>query len=296
MPKNLIVSTADKNYEILLKELYKSQKNLTNYDFAILDCGMSESSKAFFRDDNVQIKIPKWEVELPSLKIRGRDYLKSSFSKFYMQEYFPGYENYIWLDSDTWINCEKTFEMYIHGANEKGFAICPQIDRASPRLINIKWFYNFPIKVNSINYKNLSRSVSRKLGRKYAGYFTLNGGCFSYNSKFKDIEVLRKNLKIASRKGRIFGTDQVALAITTFEDGIEFEMLPSYCNWICEHHLPKFCEKRKIFVEPYVPHHNIAIIHLAGLDDERQHDHIKHDIITLNKNVIKKSLRFDKLI
>lgn len=292
MPKNLIVSTADKNYETLLKELFTSQKNLSNYDFAVLDCGMSEITKAFFRENNVQVKIPKWEVELPPLKIRGRDYLKSSFSKFYMQEYFPGYENYIWLDSDTWINCKKTFEMYLLGANEKGFAICPQIDRASPRLINIKWLFNFPIKINSINYKNISRSVSRKLGKKYAGYFTLNGGCFSYNSKFKDIEIIRKNLKIASKKGRIFGTDQVALALSMFEDSLEFELLPSYCNWICEHHLPKFCENKQLFVEPYVPHHNIAVIHLAGLDSERQSSDIKHEITTLSGKEIKKSLRY----
>jgi len=79
------------------------------------------------------------------------------FSRFYLHEYFPGYENYFWLDSDTWINCPETFEYYLKGVNEKGFAICPQIDRSSPRLLNIKWLLNFPYKINSINYKNISK-------------------------------------------------------------------------------------------------------------------------------------------
>ena len=291
MTKNLIVSTADKNYEHLLLELYESQSTLENYDFAVFDCGISEKCKNFLAEKNIQFVKPKWEVELPSLKIRGRDYLKSSFSKFYMQEYFPGYENYIWLDSDTWINCEKTFGLYELGAEKKGFAVCPQVDRASPSLLNIKWLFNFPIKINSINFKNISRSGSKKLGKKYAGFYTLNGGCFSYNSKYVDIKIIRKNLVNFSKKGRIFGTDQVALALSMFEDRLEFELLPSYCNWICEHHMPIYCEEKNKFLEPYLPHNNIAVIHLAGLENERQKN-ILHEILTLKGQKIKKSLRY----
>lgn len=292
MTKNLIVSTADKNYEHLLIELYHSQTNLENYDFAVFDCGMSDECKDFLRKKNVQLVNPEWEVKLPSIKIRGREYLKSSFSKFYMQEYFPGYENYVWLDSDTWVNCKNTFSLYELGAEKKGFAICPQVDRASPSLLSIKWFFNFPLKINSINYKNISRSVSKNLAKKYAGFYTLNGGCFSYNSKFSDIKIIRNNLINSSKKGRIFGTDQVALALSMFEDQLEFELLPSFCNWICEHRLPVYCEDKKKFVEPYLPNNNIAVIHLAGLDNERKNSNVLHEISTLRGHKIRKSLRY----
>ena len=77
-----------------------------------------------------------------------------------------------------------------------------------------------------------------------------------------------------------------------FEDGVEFELLPLYCNWLCEHHLPKYSEVKKLFVEPYVPHHNIALMHLAGLDKDRQNRDIFHEIVTLSGNKIKKSLRY----
>ena len=229
---------------------------------------------------------------LPNYKIRNRNYLKAQFSRFYLHEYFPGYENYFWLDSDTWINCPETFEYYLKGVNEKGFAICPQIDRSSPRLLNIKWLLNFPYKINSINYKNISKSISKEMGKKYAGHYTLNAGCFGYSKNYDGLSVIHKNLKEASKKGRIFGTDQVALALSAFEDKLDFEFLPSYCNWICEHSKPKFCESREVFVEPYVPHHNIALIHLAGLDNDRQNRDVLHEIITLSGNKIKKSLRY----
>ena len=292
MNKNLIVSSADDKYSLLIEELFQSTLKLKNYDFAILDCGLDQTHKEKYKARGVDLKIPNWEFLLPNYKIRNRNYLKAQFSRFYLHEYFPGYENYFWLDSDTWINCPETFEYYLKGVNEKGFAICPQIDRSSPRLLNIKWLLNFPYKINSINYKNISKSISKEIGKKYAGHYTLNSGCFGYSKNYDGLSVIHKNLKEASKKGRIFGTDQVALALSAFEDKLDFEFLPAYCNWICEHSKPKFCESREVFVEPYVPHHNIALIHLAGLDNDRQNRDVLHEIITLSGNKIKKSLRY----
>ena len=293
MNKNLIVSSSDDKYSTLLVELYKSVLKAKDYDFAVLDCGISKDTSDYFHEKKIQIKKPSWEFEIPNYKIRGRDYLKAQFSRFYLDTYFPGYENYIWMDSDTWINCKNTFEYYIQGASEKGFAICPQVDRSSPKLINIKWLWNYPSKINSINYKNISKSISKSLGKKYAGYFTLNAGCFSYNHKFDGLNIIKKNLALSSKKGRIFGSDQVALALTMFEDKVPFELLPSYCNWICEHHMPKFCNNKNMFVEPYIPNHNIAVIHLAGLDEDRSDLNVTHKIETLDKNIIEKNLRFN---
>ena len=80
MNKNLIVSAADENYFDLLKDLYSSTLILNNFDFAVLDCGLSENSKRFFINENIQITKSNWDVNIPSYKIRGREYLKAQFS------------------------------------------------------------------------------------------------------------------------------------------------------------------------------------------------------------------------
>ena len=129
MNKNLIVSSADNKYSQLLIELYNSIEKIKGFDFAVLDCGLSESSKSFLNKKGINCKIPDWEFQIPNYKVRGRDYLKIQFSRFFLDKYFPGYENYIWMDSDTWINCPVTFQYYIKGAAQRGFAICPQVDR-----------------------------------------------------------------------------------------------------------------------------------------------------------------------
>lgn len=294
--KNIIVSAADNRYSHLAVELYQSLKpSLDNYDFAILDCGLDEDFQRYFIEKNVQILKPAWEFELHPFKTRGRNHLKNIFSRLYLEKYFPGYENYIWMDSDTWINCPETFSYYIEGSQKTGFAITPQVDRSYKKLINIEWlFWKIPKKINTINFKNISKSISLNLGKKYSGYLTLNGGCFSYNIKFDGLKNIRSNLKLASKKGRIFGSDQVAFILSHYHDGIDFELLPAYCNWLCDLSIPKFSIKKSKFVEPYIPNHNIGVMHLAGMVDDRKKDLTCRKIkIIEDSTSISKPIRFE---
>lgn len=295
--KNLIVSSADSKYSHLLIELYHSLKPhiICKYDFAILDCGLNDENVNYFIENQIKIVKPDWEFDISSYKIRGRENLKIQFSRFYLDKYFPGYENYIWLDSDTWVNCADTFDLYLKGAEISGFSITPQVDRAYQKLIDIKWLIGgIPKKINTINFKNISKSVSLELAKKFAGNFTLNAGCFAYNINFDGLDRLRSNLSLASKKGRIFGSDQVALALTLFNDGINFELLPSYCNWLCVTKVPKYSNAMKCFIEPYLPNHKIGVMHLAGMDLDRKEKLINHKIQILEGGEMNMPLRYLK--
>ena len=292
----IIVSSADSKYFNLLKELFLSLKKnniLDDYHFAVLDTGMDKNQINYLKDNNIKIKDAKWNTKVPQYKILGRDHLKTQVARAYLPEYFQNYKIYIWLDADIWINDLKSFLLYERGARNDCLTITPQSDRAYFNTAKIDWFFNVPLKIKTINYKNIGRSVSKKLGKKYAFYSTLNAGAFSINSNELIWKCLQKNVRLAAKKGRIFGTDQVALALTVHEDKTPTEFLPAYCNWMCEFHLPFYDEKLQQFVEPYLPNNAIALIHLAGLDKIRTDKNILSNIKTLNGNIIKKSLRFD---
>ena len=292
----IIVSSADSNYFLLLKELYLSLKdsNIFNeYDFAILDTGLIEKQQNYFKDNKVLIRKPLWNVEVPKYKILGRENLKTQVARAFLPNYFKDYKVYIWLDADMWLNDIDSFLLYEKGALNNKLTIVPQSDRAYKKYANVEWFFGFPKKIKTINYKNISKSVSRKLARKYAFHSTLNAGSFAINSNNEIWRCFQKNVKLAAKKGRIFGTDQVALALSIYEDNIPTEFLPAYCNWMCEFHLPKFNIDQHKFVEPYIPNHPIALIHLAGLDDIRNDQDILSDIETINGDKIKKSLRYN---
>ena len=292
----IIISSSDANYFLLVSELYLSLKNsgvINEYDFAVLDTGLKQDQINFFMDNNVLIKKAEWNVDVPSFKILGRENLKTQVARAFLPDYFKDYRVYIWLDADMWLNDVNSFMLFEKGALNNKLTIVPQSDRAYIKNANVEWLFGFPKKIKTINYKNISRSVSKKLGRKYAFHSTLNAGAFAINDNDKIWKCLQKNVQLAAKKGRIFGTDQVALALSIFEDKLPAEFLPAYCNWMCEFHMPKFNTDSKKFVEPYLPNHQIALIHLAGLDNIRKDKSILSDVETINGLQIKKSLRYD---
>ena len=292
----IIVSSADSKYFFLLKELFLSLDKsgiLSDYQFSILDTGLTEEQRFFFLDHSVIIKEAIWNTSVPKFKILGRDNLKTQVARAYLPDYFEDYKLYIWLDADMWLNDIKSFNLYEKGAFNNKLTIVPQSDRAYVKNANVEWLFGFPKKIKTINYKNISKSISKSLGRKYAFHSTLNAGAFAINDNVNIWKCFQKNIKLAAKKGRIFGTDQVALALSIYEDGLPSEFLPAYCNWMCEFNMPKFDSENGQFVEPYIPNHPIALVHLAGLDDIRLDKNILSDVETLDGLQIKKSLRFN---
>ena len=292
----IIVSSADSKYFFLLKELFLSLDRsgiLSDYQFSILDTGLTKEQKIFFLDNSVIIKEAIWNTPVPKFKILGRENLKTQVARAYLPNYFENYKLYIWLDADMWLNDIESFYFYEKGALNDKLTIVPQSDRAYVKNANVEWLFGFPKKIKTINYKNISKSISKSLGRKYAFHSTLNAGAFAINDNVNIWKCFQKNIKLAAKKGRIFGTDQVALALSIYEDRLPSEFLPSYCNWMCEFNMPKFDNKKNQFVEPYIPNNPIALVHLAGLDDIRQDKNILSDIKTIDGLHIKKSLRYN---
>jgi len=292
----IIVSSADSKYFSLLKELFLSLDQsgiLLDYQFSILDTGLTEDQKVFFLDNSVIIKEAVWNTPVPKFKILGRENLKTQVARAYLPDYFTDYKLYIWLDADMWLNDLESFYFYEKGALNNKLSIVPQSDRAYVKNANVEWFFGFPKKIKTINYKNISKSISKSLGRKYAFHSTLNAGAFAINNNVNIWKCFQKNIKLAAKKGRIFGTDQVALALSIYEDSIPSEFLPAYCNWMCEFNMPKFDNNKNQFVEPYIPNHPIALVHLAGLDNIRQDKNILSNVETVDGLQIKKSLRYN---
>ena len=297
MKKNkIIVSSADSKYFFLLKELFISLSKsgiLSEYQFAVLDTGLKEEQKKYLLDNSVLIKEAIWNAPVPKYKILGRDNLKTQVARAYLPDYFDNYKLYIWLDADMWLNDINSFFLYERGALNSKLTIVPQSDRSYKKNANVEWFFGIPRKIKTTNYKNISKSISKTLARKYAFYTTLNAGAFAINDNSHIWENFQKNIKLAAKKGRIFGTDQVALALSVYEDKVPVEFLPSYCNWMCEFHLPMFDNINQKFVEPYLPNHPLALIHLAGLDQIRNDNNILVEVKTLQGSNLKKSLRFN---
>ena len=302
MKKNVIVSLADANYFDLLNELVdsiKSFKESKDVAICILDAGLTEEQKEKLTKKVDEIKSAEWDIEVPAFKVRGKEWLKSQVSRAFLPKYFPDYEKYLWIDCDAWVNDWNTVELYFKACDNGKLGITQTIGPGYKITSKVNWLFG---KLAIIKSQNFKHAVKSKIGfekaRKLAFAPHINIGVFSLEKNSPGWISWQKNLEITLKAGNIFGSEGLAINMSVYIDDLETEFLPLNCNWITSNLLPKFSNKEDTFVEPYLPHYKIGIMHLAaGIwrdgKDMRVNKDIKIEIDTTENTTVLKSLRYN---
>ena len=300
MKEHTIVSLADSNYFELLCELIDSIKSFEeskNVAICVLDAGLSDNQKNILLKKVDIIKKANWDIEVPSYKVIGKEWLKSQVSRAFLPKYFPGYNKYLWIDADAWVNSWDAIELYFKGSDNNKLSISTSADRAYGRVLKVDWLIGGFAKIKSQNYKHAKSSgFSEKIAREVALKPHLNIGVFCLEATASHWDVWKKNLKIALKSGKIFGSEQIAMNVTIYIDKLDVEILPAYCNYTLIDGM-KFDTKRNTFVEAYLPNHKIGIVHLAGKHNNNIRMNKNHliEVTTLEGKIIKKSARFNQI-
>ncbi len=301
MKKNVIVSLADANYFPLLEELIDSIKRFKeseNVAICILDAGLTEEQKKALVKKVDQVKSAEWDIEVPFNKIKEKEWLKSQVSRAFLPKYFPDYEKYLWIDCDAWVNDWNCIELYFRACENGKLGITQTIGPGYKITSKVNWVVG---KLAIIKSQNFKHAVKSKIGyteaRKLAFAPHINIGVFSLERNSKGWATWQKNLMKTLKAGNIFGSEGLAINMSVYIDNLETEFLPLNCNWITSNLLPKYDEKKKTFVEPFLPNYRIGIIHLAaGIwkdgKDMRVDKTIQIEIENLNNKKILKSLRY----
>ena len=301
MKKNVIVSLADSNYFNLLNELIDSIKQFDQSNsvaICILDAGLEKAQLNELSSKVDEIKNAEWDIQVSSIKVRGKEWLKSQVSRAFLPKYFPNYEKYLWIDCDAWVNDWNAVDLYFKACENGKLGITQTIGPGYRIMSKVNWLFG---KIAVIKSQNFKHAISSKIGmdaaRKLAFAPHVNIGVFSLQKNSSCWDVWQKNLKTTLKSGQIFGSEGLAINMSIYIDNVETEFLPLNCNWIASNLLPKFDERELMFVEPYLPNTKIGIMHLAAgiwdnKKDMRVDSSIKIQIKTLENKNISKSLRF----
>ena len=301
MKKNAIVSLADANYFNLLNELINSIKHFDKNNtvaICILDAGLEKEQRNKLSDKVDEIKKAEWDIQVSSIKVRGKEWLKSQVSRAFLPKYFPNYDKYLWIDSDAWVNDWSSIDLYFKACENGKLGITQTLGPGYRIMSKVKWLFG---KIALIKSQNFKHAISSKIGidkaRKLAFAPHINIGVFSLQKSSSCWDVWQKNLGIALKSGKIFGSEGLAINMSIYIDNVDTEFLPLNCNWIASNLLPKFDETKQTFVEPYLPNNKIGIMHLAAgiwdnKKDMRIDSSVKIQIKTLENKNIEKSLRF----
>ena len=303
--KTAIVTLSDSGYFHLLEELIDSiliLEESKNVDICVLDAGLTEDQISKIKNKVYAIEKARWDIPVSSFKVKGKEWLKSQVSRAFLPNYFPSFDKYIWIDCDAWVQSWFAIELLSSACNDGKLGIVSMSDRHNGRVAKINWFFKNLGFVKSQNYKHAKSSgFSEDISRHIALQPHLNIGVFSLEATSPTWEVWQKNLEKALSKGKIFGSEQVAMNVSVYVDNVPTDVLPFYCNWIPYpgSNNTKFDSTTNKFVEGFTPHHEIGIIHLAGgikvgAEDMRFNKELTINIPTTNNSFVEKSFRFNR--
>ena len=302
MNRKTIVTLADSNYFPLLEELIDSIrkfKESENVAICVLDAGLSSSQIEKISTVVDEIKKAEWDIEIPFYK-KNKEWLKSQVSRAFLPKYFPNYDKYLWIDCDAWVNSWSCIDNYFKACENNKLGITQSIGQGYRSLAKVKWLIGKIAIIKTQNYKHAKMSgVEEEIARKLAFAPHLNIGVFSLMKNSSCWQIWQNNLKKVLTKGRVFGSEGLAINMSVYINNVKTEFLPLSHNWITSNLLPIYDEKNNTFKEPNIPNNEIGIVHLAaGIwkngNDMRVDKNIKINIKTLEGKVIEKSLRYIK--
>ena len=302
MKKNVIVSLADTNYFELLNELIDSIirfEKSKEVAICILNAGLTDEQKSILLPKVDEIKSAQWDIDVPSFKVMGKEWLKSQVSRAFLPKYFPNYEKYLWIDCDAWVNDWSSVELYFKACEDGKLGITQTLGPGYKITSKVKWLFG---KIATIKSQNFKHAIKSKIGlekaRKLAFAPHINIGVFSLEKDSPGWDSWQTNLEKTLKSGNIFGSEGLAINMSVYIDDLKTEFLPLNCNWIASNLLPKFNEQQNTFVEPYLPNYKIGIMHLAagiwnGNKDMRLNKEVTINIKNLENRNLSKSLRFN---
>lgn len=292
--KIAFVSSADSNYFPLLCEWLASVRRFSaneDKDVCIFNAGLEEHQIEYLKAQGCKVVEPSWPCDIADSKIQGRIFLKSCVCRPFIPHIFPGYETYIWMDSDTWLQTYEPVDLLVRAAAKGAIGISPQADRNYGKAMRVEWAGPIVRKARSFYYSNARKAFSGDVARKLFPYPTLNAGVFSLAGDAPHWAAWQELIKKALQKGKVFTAEQLTLGMLIYLEQFNAEFLPAWCNWLCENK-PYWDEQEQMFVEPSLPYHPIGVMHLSGYDNMRVERSLVTEVQSVEGDDLERSLRY----
>jgi hypothetical protein len=270
-PSVTIVTAGDAGYFSLLTDLLVSLRRGLGerlHPLSILDIGFTDAQRESLRREYGATVAPLgWDLLYPP-----RSHPPNSFKVLagrpHLPRHFPGYDIYLWIDADCWVQDATVLELFIRGAAKGNLAIVPEIDRGY-------WTIHKRPKFWGQNQKAFAWGFGLREGYRYGRNAILNAGVFALKGTAPHWQLWSDNYARALKRGRLgartyrgnisfFLADQTSLNRAVYAQGAPATLLPAYCNWFCGKGTPMFDAENNLVIEPHEPHRPLGIVHLAG--------------------------------
>lgn len=254
----VVVTGGDSRYFTLMRETVLSLRaKPASRDVAlgVLDCGLTGEEIAWCRSQDARVVEPGWDVGFgKGLSVHPS--FRAMTARPHLRRYFPGYQTYMWLDADVWVQEWKSVQLFLDAARLGDIAIVPEMHRSYGN------FRHGRDDFEQANGQAYAEAYGEAAARRLIRWPLNNAGVFAMSAESPAWDVWAASLADAAQRSANM-IDQIALNAAIHDGRIREARLPATCNWIAHLATPAWHAARRVFVEPDPPFETIGILHLT---------------------------------
>lgn len=261
-----IISAADSRYAGLALGLFQSIARVgrpADAECWLLDCGLEPADMADFQQLGINLVAPG--DDYPHAPITAR-WFRAMKARPNLPKWIPGYDIYLWIDADAWVQERAALDLLIEGARRHGVAAVPERDEAYAAEL-----YS-PEAGKPVAVQDITREIfadlfgDDNLARQMANEPCINSGVFAARAEPDFWALWADTAGKLMRPGvrYLFYSEQTALNYVIRSGAVAAVQLPSWCNWLCNMAVPTLTADGSRFVHPHRPAQRIGILHMAG--------------------------------
>jgi len=267
MHSSIIITAANSFFVPFTFELIESIRALIGtrgVDIGVIDVGLSQIERQKLEEMGVCIKTARVDIDYQGqVEFEQKfPFIRAMTSRPFLPDYFPGYQTYLWMDSDTWLQTSEMLNEVLPYAVDDALYIGAEFDRDYKML-----FVSAALWQVHLNwYRGLfAPDVANKMSLRPM----LNSGVFAASARSPVWGIWQRIYADTLRRVPVlsqeyFMADQLSLNVAVYLSELPKQILPAEYNWLCFQSLPAFDGERKTFVRPGVPHTTLSVLHLAN--------------------------------
>ena len=286
MARTIIISASDAKFHYLLDELMRSIADGARRDgmeIGVLDLGLEDGQRQGLAERGVILVAPELDYEASMFRTPPEPSFRAMTARPHLKKYFPGYDLYIFLDADCWVQDWEAVRLYASAAGRTGLAITPEVDRSYLPLYT-------KTTVAAWRRQVFVACFGEEIARDLAEYPMINTGLFASRADsplWENWSNLLGNVYRALGEPFFFA-EQTTLNALIRSQSVPAALLPSRCNWMCNVAKPACSEDGRVLHDPQPPFTPLGIIHLTGpIKDE------EFPLSDLAGGKVMRSLRFE---
>jgi predicted O-methyltransferase YrrM len=226
-------------------------------DIAVLDIGLQDWQRALLAGHVEHVVEPGWAIDFPGQATASTG-LRALVARPFLRDLFPGYDAFLWIDADAWVQDPQALTAYLEAAKSRKLVITPEISR------HYASTYLDPAAIRSREYQIYALGWGEALARRLVQAPLCNAGVFALHRESEAWGVWAETMRGLLQRTNDFYVEQTALNGAILTGRIPIVPLPAHCNWICHNAVPVIDLAAGELLEPGYPRQKLWIVHLTG--------------------------------